>query len=58
METIKFEDLIKDPETIAVVGGLLGLNDTFFNYRGLYQTLIWLTKMAYILSLVRQPILL
>lgn len=23
METIKFEDLIKDPETIAVVGGLL-----------------------------------
>lgn len=23
METIKFEDLIKDPETIAVVGGTI-----------------------------------
>lgn len=33
METIKFEDLIKDPETIAVVGGLLNYTDVFKNSR-------------------------
>lgn len=32
METIDFNTVIA--ENISVVGGLLGLNDTFFNYRG------------------------
>nr|DAO25272.1 MAG TPA: putative tail fiber protein [Bacteriophage sp.] len=28
------KEAIQNPEIISVVGGLLGLNDTFFNYRG------------------------
>ena len=29
METIDFNDVIRDPETISVVGGLLGINEIF-----------------------------